>query len=36
MRVWLDRDGTGEDPATASAYVRSADAVADVVARLVP
>jgi 2-haloacid dehalogenase len=33
-RVWLDRDGTGEDPATASAYVRSAGEVAAAVARL--
>lgn len=24
-RVWLDRDRTGEDPATASAYIRAAD-----------
>jgi 2-haloacid dehalogenase len=33
-RVWLDRDGTGEDPSTASEYVRSAAAVPDAVARL--
>jgi 2-haloacid dehalogenase len=33
-RVWLDRDRTGEDPSTASAYVQSAAAVPDAVARL--
>jgi 2-haloacid dehalogenase len=33
-RVWLDRDGTGEDPATASAHVRSAAEVGAVVAAL--
>lgn len=33
-RVWLDRDGTGENPATASAYVRSAAEVFDAVTRL--
>jgi 2-haloacid dehalogenase len=33
-RVWLDRDRTGEDPATASAYVQSADQVFGAVARL--
>jgi 2-haloacid dehalogenase len=30
-RVWLDRDRTGEDPSTASAYVRSADQVCEAV-----
>ena len=33
-RVWLDRDGTGEDPATASAHVRSAADVCAAVAGL--
>ena len=33
-RVWLDRDRTGEDPASASAYVQSAADVPDAVARL--
>jgi len=33
-RVWLDRDDTGEDPATASARVRSASQVGETVARL--
>ena len=33
-RVWLDRDDTGEDPAAASARVRSAAQVADAIARL--
>jgi 2-haloacid dehalogenase len=33
-RVWLDRDRTGEDPASASAYVRSARDVPDAVIRL--
>jgi 2-haloacid dehalogenase len=33
-RVWLDRDGTGEDPATASACVHSAGEVADALAGL--
>ena len=31
-RIWLDRDGTGEDPATASAHVRSAADVCAAVA----
>jgi 2-haloacid dehalogenase len=35
-RIWLDRDDTGEDPAEASARVRSADGVADAVAGLLP
>ena len=33
-RVWLDRDDTGEDPATASARVRSATHVREAVAGL--
>ena len=33
-RVWLDRDRTGEDPASASVYVQSAAEVPDAVARL--
>ena len=33
-RVWLDRDRTGEDPSSASAYVQSAADVPDAVARL--
>jgi 2-haloacid dehalogenase len=33
-RVWLDRDRTGEDPASASEYVQSAAAVPAAVARL--
>ena len=33
-RVWLDRDDTGEDPATASVRVRSATHVREAVARL--
>ena len=33
-RVWLDRDDTGEDPATASARVRSATHVREAVASL--
>ena len=33
-RVWLDRDGTGEDPATATVHVRSAAEVCDAVARI--
>ena len=33
-RVWLDRDRTGEDPSSASAYVQSAAGVPDAVARL--
>jgi 2-haloacid dehalogenase len=33
-RVWLDRDGTGEDPATATVHVRSAADVCDAVARM--
>jgi 2-haloacid dehalogenase len=33
-RVWLDRDRTGEDPATASAYVRSASEVPDAIKNL--
>jgi len=33
-RVWLDRDRTGEDPSSASAYLRSAADVPDAVARL--
>jgi 2-haloacid dehalogenase len=33
-RVWLDRDRTGQDPATASEYVQTAAAVPDAVARL--
>ena len=33
-RVWLDRDGTGEDPATATVHVRSAGDVCDAVARI--
>ena len=33
-RVWLDRDGTGEDPATASVHVRSAADVCGAVARI--
>jgi 2-haloacid dehalogenase len=33
-RVWLDRDDTGEDPAGASARVRSASEVGDAVAGL--
>lgn len=33
-RIWLDRDDTGEDPATASARVRSASEVCDAVAGL--
>ena len=33
-RVWLDRDGTGEDPATASVRVRSAAEVCAAVARI--
>ena len=33
-RVWLDRDRTGQDPSSASAYVRSAADVPDAVARL--
>jgi len=33
-RVWLDRDDTGQDPADASARVRSASEVPDVVRRL--
>jgi 2-haloacid dehalogenase len=32
--VWLDRDRTGEDPASASAYVQSAEEVPNVVAEL--
>lgn len=32
--VWLDRDRTGEDPASASAYVRSARDVPEAVRRL--
>jgi len=32
--VWLDRDDTGEDPATASAHVRSASQVCAAVARV--
>lgn len=32
-RIWLDRDGTGEDPAAASAHVRSAGEVRAAVAR---
>ena len=32
-RIWLDRDDTGEDPAAASARVRSATQVADAIAR---
>jgi 2-haloacid dehalogenase len=35
-RVWLDRDRTGEDPSSASAYVVSAADVPDAVARLLP
>jgi phosphonatase-like hydrolase len=31
-RVWLDRDGTGEDPATATVHVRSAADVCEAVA----
>jgi 2-haloacid dehalogenase len=34
--VWLDRDRTGEDPASASAYVRSTADVPTAVARLLP
>ena len=34
LRVWLDRDDTGEDPATASARVRSATHVREAVAGL--
>jgi 2-haloacid dehalogenase len=34
--VWLDRDRTGEDPSSASAYVQSAADVPDAVARLLP
>jgi len=33
-RVWLDRDDTGEDPAAASARVRSAAPVTEAIARL--
>jgi 2-haloacid dehalogenase len=33
-RVWLDRDKTGEDPSSASAYLQSAADVPDAVARL--
>jgi 2-haloacid dehalogenase len=33
-RVWLDRDRTGEDPSSASAYLQSAAGVPDAVARL--
>jgi len=33
-RVWLDRDRTGEDPSSASAYVQSAAEVPDAVASL--
>jgi 2-haloacid dehalogenase len=33
-RVWLDRDGTGQDSSTATAYVRSAADVCDAVARI--
>jgi 2-haloacid dehalogenase len=33
-RIWLDRDRTGEDPATATACVRSAADVSETVARL--
>jgi 2-haloacid dehalogenase len=33
-RVWLDRDRTGEDPSSASAYVKSAVEVSEAVARL--
>ena len=32
--VWLDRDRTGEDPASASAYMQSAAGVPDAVERL--
>lgn len=34
-RVWLDRDRTGEDKATASAYLQSAADVCDTVRRLI-
>jgi 2-haloacid dehalogenase len=34
-RIWLDRDGTGEDPATASACLQSAAGVCDTVMRLI-
>ena len=33
-RIWLDRDHTGEDPAAASARVRSATAVCEAIATL--
>src|SRR5216683_3061881 len=33
-RIWLDRDDTGEDPAAASARVRSAAHVAEAIARV--